>query len=111
MRRFLAPTAIAGMVVALSMFGGGPASAAPQGASVLSTPGPWPPSIPPPHCVARDQSNGTYEWLYDGERRLGDAKVYKFWISSANPIANKFELSVMVTCQVTAGRVGSGLNL
>mgnify|MGYP001210717963 CR=1 FL=1 len=104
MRRFLAPTAIAGMVVALSMIGG-PASAAPR------TPGPWPPSIPPPHCVARDQSDGTYEWQYDGERRLGDAKVYKFWISYANPIANNFTLSAKVTCQVTEGRVGSGLNL
>jgi hypothetical protein len=61
--------------------------------------------------VSRDQGNGTYEWQYDGERRLGDVRVYKYWISYANPIANKFELSAMATCKVTEGRVGSGLNL
>jgi hypothetical protein len=117
MRRFLAPTAVAGTVVALTLLGGPAsaatpdASAAPHSTETLGAPGPWPPAIPPPHCVPGDQSDGTYEWQYSSKRTLGRSTVFEYEISYAVPIVNYLTLSQTVTCEQDPGRVGSGLGL
>src|SRR5919198_473093 len=63
-------------------------SAALASTNAPATPGPWPPAIPPPHCVPEDQSpdGSKYEWQYKGSKSLGDSITYEYWISYAVPV-------------------------
>jgi hypothetical protein len=119
MRRFLAPTAVAGTAVAMTLLGGPAwaapaATAAPHSAGTLTgpdLPSPPPPAIPPPRCAPEDQSDRTYEWRYGSTRTLGQTIVHEFSISYAGRSTSPFELSQEVTCSPSTGRAGSGLGL
>jgi hypothetical protein len=113
MRRFIAPTAVAGMAIA-SILLGTPAAAAPSDTHTLAQPNlpsPPPPELAPPRCIPRDQSDRTYEWRYNSTRTLGDAIAHEFYISYAGRSTSPFELARKVSCSPSTGAAGSGLDL